>query len=72
MASRVDRNYQLGGRMMFASNWEPHSTKAAYGAPAMHGVNMFRTKRVNSETAMRYATAASFIDRARQSASNGA
>jgi hypothetical protein len=47
--------------LIFASDWEPYSTKSVYGAPAMHGVNMFRTKRVNSETGIRYATAASFI-----------
>src|ERR1700677_2358606 len=28
----------------------------------MHGVNMFRTKRINSERAIGYATAASFIE----------
>jgi hypothetical protein len=36
--------------------------QSAHGVQAMHGVNMFRTNRINSERAIRYATAASFID----------
>ena len=43
-------------------NLEPFSTKSAYGAQAMHGVNMFRTTRISSQKTIRYATAASFIE----------
>lgn len=54
----MDHSDQL--HCFFASNWGPYSTQSAHGAQEMHGANMFRTKRINSEKAIRYATAASF------------